>query len=80
MTRACFTFWVRSSVEENDAGRGMLSVVVVHKYGDMQPGEGFFVLGEHLGFNTKDILKFWVEQLHKVHALWSLQRTKNTHE
>jgi hypothetical protein len=59
------------SVEENEAGRGMLSVVVVHKRGDMQPGPGFFVLGQHLGYDTHDLLRFWVEQLHKVHAHWS---------
>jgi molybdopterin synthase catalytic subunit len=29
------------SSEEDAAGRGMLSVVVVHKIGDMQPGPGF---------------------------------------
>jgi molybdopterin synthase catalytic subunit len=62
------------SVEENDAGRGMLSVVVVHKHGDMQPGPGFFLLGQHLGHDTKDLLKFWVEQLKKVHAFWSIAR------
>jgi len=60
------------SVEENNAGRGMLSVVVVHKHGDMQPGPGFFVLGQHLGYDTKDLLRFWVEQLKKVHAFWSI--------
>jgi molybdopterin synthase catalytic subunit len=59
------------SVDENDAGRGLLSVVVVHKYGDMQPGPGFFLLGQHLGYNTKDLLKFWVDQLRKVHPIWS---------
>jgi hypothetical protein len=64
------------SVEENDAGRGMLSVVVVHKRGDMEPGPGFFVLGEHLGYNTRDLLKFWTDQLKKVHAVWSLQAGK----
>jgi len=63
------------SVEENDAGRGMLSVVVVHKHGDMQPGPGFFVLGQHLGYDTKDLLRFWVEQLKKVHAIWSTARS-----
>lgn len=30
------------STEEDKAGRGMLSVIVVHKSGDMQPGPGFF--------------------------------------
>ncbi len=64
------------SVEEDKAGRGMLSVVVVHKYGDMQPGPGFFVLGQHLGYDTKDLLKFWVGELNKVHAYWSVAATK----
>jgi hypothetical protein len=59
------------SVEEDEAGRGMLSVVVVHKHGDMQPGPGFFVLGQHLGYDTQDLLEFWIEQLRKVHASWS---------
>jgi molybdopterin synthase catalytic subunit len=59
------------SVEENEARRGMLSVVVVHKRGDMQPGPGFFLLGQELGYDTKDLLRFWVEQLKKVHAYWS---------
>ena len=63
------------SVEEDHAGRGMLSVVVVHKHGDMQPGPGFFVLGDHLGYDTSDLLRFWVEQLHKVHAFWSTTNT-----
>jgi hypothetical protein len=62
------------SVDESAAGRGMLSVVVVHKNGDMQPGPGFFVLGQHLGYGTKDLLKFWVDELKKVHGNWSLRR------
>ena len=64
------------SVEEEAAGRGMLSVVVVHKHGDMQPGPGFFVLGQHLGYDTKDLLKFWIGQLKKVHAYWSGGKAK----
>jgi hypothetical protein len=59
------------SVEENAEGRGMLSVVVVHKNGDMRPGPGFFVLGQHLGYATNDLLKFWVDELNKVHGVWS---------
>jgi hypothetical protein len=62
------------SVEEEAAGRGMLSVVVVHKRGDMQPGPGFFVLGQHLGHDTRDLLKFWISELNKVHAYWSLPK------
>ena len=36
------------------AGRGMLSVIVVHKQGDMQPGPGFFELAQRLGRDTSD--------------------------
>jgi len=59
------------STEEDAEGRGMLSVIVVHKHGDMQPGEGFFELAKALGRDTKDILNCWVKELKKVHAYWS---------
>jgi hypothetical protein len=59
------------SSEEDAQGRGMLTVVVVHKQGDMQPGPGFFELAQHLGRDTRDILKCWVDELHRVHAIWS---------
>ena len=59
------------SSEEDTAGRGMLSVIVVHKDGDMQPGPGFFELAKELGRDTSDILKCWVEELKKVHRVWS---------
>ncbi|HTN04961.1 MAG TPA: hypothetical protein VL132_23950 [Planctomycetaceae bacterium] len=59
------------STEENDAGRGMLSVIVVHKVGDMQTGPGFFELAKALGRDTSDIVKCWVEELRTVHRAWS---------
>jgi molybdopterin synthase catalytic subunit len=59
------------SEEENAPGRGMLSVIVVHKVGDMQPGPGFFELAKRLGRNTSNIEKCWIEELKKVHAYWS---------
>jgi hypothetical protein len=59
------------SAEEDDAGRGLLTVIVVHKDGDMQPGPGFFELAKQRGRNTGDILKCWIEELKKVHATWS---------
>ncbi len=61
------------SREEDDAGRGMLTVIVVHKSGDMQPGPGFFELAKELGRDTSDILKCWVDELKKVHAYWASQ-------
>lgn len=59
------------SADEDAAGRGMLSVIVVHKTGDMQPGPGFFELAERLGRNTSDILKCWVDELKRVYSVWS---------
>jgi hypothetical protein len=49
----------------------MLSVIVVHKAGDMQPCPGFFELAKELGRDTSDVLKCWVEELKKVHQVWS---------
>lgn len=60
------------STEEDENGRGMLSVVVVHKQGDMQPGPGFFELAEELGKDTSDILVCWINELKRVHRKWSL--------
>jgi hypothetical protein len=59
------------STDEDAAGRGMLSVVVVHKTGDLQPGPGFFELAGRLGRYTTDALKFWAEEFERVRAAWS---------
>src|SRR5207249_5910107 len=59
------------STEEDAAGRGMMSALVVHKTGDMQPGPGFFELAEELGRDTSDILVCWITEVKKVHAQWS---------
>jgi hypothetical protein len=66
------------SSEEDAAGRGMLTVVVVHKVGDMQPGPGFFELAKSLGRDTGDILKCWVDELHRVHAAWGVNVLRNS--
>lgn len=58
------------STEEDTAGRGMLSVVVVHKGGDQKPGPGFFELAKKLGRDTSDVLKCWIQELRQVHDYW----------
>lgn len=50
------------SKEEDAAGRGMLSVLVVHKTGDMKPGPGFFELADELGRDTSDPERFWAAE------------------
>ena len=59
------------SSDEDAAGRGMLTVVVVHKTGDMQPGPGFFDLANSLGRDTSNLLQCWVDELRRVYAYWS---------
>ena len=62
------------SRDEDALGQGMLSVIVVHKRGDMQPGQGFFELAQALGRDTTDLLKCWIFELKKVHAYWSINK------
>ena len=59
------------SRQENASGRGMLTVLVVHKSGDYQPGPGFFELAKELGRDTSDLVRCWVEELKKVHDCWA---------
>ena len=59
------------STEEHQAGRGMLTVVVVHKSGDGMPGSGFFELARSLGYDTRDRVAFWATELDKVHRTWA---------
>lgn len=58
------------SEEEDMYGRGMISVVVVHKEGDKRPGKGFFELAKKLGYDVSDREFLWVQQLRKVHDYW----------
>jgi len=59
-------------VSRNEAlqGLGLLSVVVVHKNGNMEPGNGFYGLAESMGLDVSDRQACWIAELHKVHGLW----------
>lgn len=59
------------STEENQAGRGMMTALVVHKTGDMEPGPGFFELAERLGATVSNRTTFWIGEVHKVHRAWA---------
>ena len=66
-----FSILGQLSIDEHERSRPLLSVLVVHKNGDMQPGEGFFELAEHLGRDTSDVLKAWITELQKVYQHWN---------
>lgn len=59
------------SSAEDEAGRGLLTAVVVHKGGDMRPGPGFFRLARSRGRQFKDEDQFWIDELHDVYRSWS---------
>lgn len=62
----------RISQRSYERGRGLLSVLIVHKTGDMMPGKGFFDLAEELGLmrrrRTPDSeLSYWIEECNFVY-------------
>lgn len=59
------------SEESFEEGEFMISSIVVHKYGDMQPGQGFTKLAENLGLDASDPLKLWVEQMKHTHSYFT---------
>jgi len=65
-----FHFLGEISSEEDAAGRGMLTALVVHKAGDMEPGPGFFELAKSLGRDVTNPMECWVKEMHRVHAQW----------
>ena len=59
------------STEEDEEGRGLLTVLVVRKTGDQKPGLGFFKLAASRGRDISDTVECWIEELKKVHDVWS---------
>ena len=56
--------------EEDEARRGLLTALVVHK-NDGIPGSGFFDMAEERGRDISDPLTCWIEELENVYAIWS---------
>ncbi len=48
-----FTLLGEISTEEDEAGRGLLTAIVVHKVGDMEPGTGWFDLARERGCDVR---------------------------
>ena len=61
----------RISEAEHNAGRPLLSAVVVRRC-DGMPGCGFFDLARHLGLHRHgaDDMRYFVEELNRVHEYW----------
>ncbi len=57
------------STEEHEAGRPLITALVVHKH-DLQPGKGFFDLSRALGFSFVDEIAFWSDQIERLRIQW----------
>ncbi|MGI9306945.1 MAG: hypothetical protein ACR2P5_06535 [Gammaproteobacteria bacterium] len=70
------TFLGEICAEEHNAGRHLLSVLVVHA-DDKKPGDGFFGLADELGFSinkrspSNKKTEFFVKQLKLVYDYWA---------
>ena len=61
---------VEISLAEDMAGRGMLSVVVVHQGEDCLPGHGFFTLARGFGRDTSNKEKLWAAEFAEFQEVW----------
>jgi hypothetical protein len=59
------------STREYERGRPLLSVLVVHKRGAMEPGSGFYELARALGFDVSDRQAFWIAELSRTWDFWN---------
>ena len=73
--RALIGKWLGEiSENEVEAGRHMLSSLVVHKQGDYfgNPGPGYFEFAKELGVHTgEDGVRFWAKEVKWLHQYWS---------
>jgi hypothetical protein len=56
--------------QEHTAGRPALTSIVTHKYGDKEPGRGFYEMARSLGYTFGEPYIFWAEQVQAVFKLY----------
>ena len=52
--------------DEHAASRPALTSIVTHKYGDKEPGAGFYDKARSLGYRFKEPYIFWAQQVQDV--------------
>lgn len=55
--------------EECEARRPALTSIVTHKYGDKEPGAGFYDMARSLGYRFSEPYVFWAQQVQEVFKL-----------
>jgi len=63
------------NVLEQEAGRPLISALVVHKGGDLEPGSGFWAFARELGIDPGSgphaRLDFWTREVERCYARWA---------
>ena len=52
--------------QEHESNRPALTCIVTHKYGDKEPGAGFYDMARSLGYRFSEPYVFWAEQVQDV--------------
>ena len=61
--------------DEHSTGGPALTSIVTHKYGDKEPGGGFYDKARSLGYRFKEPYIFWAQQVQDVFKLYGKPRT-----
>ncbi len=56
--------------DEHEAGRPALTSIVTHKYGDKEPGAGFYEMARALGHRFDEPFVFWAQQVQNVFKMY----------
>jgi len=48
----------------------LITSIVTHKYGDKEPGEGFYEKARSLGYRFREPFVFWSTQVQEVFKLY----------
>jgi hypothetical protein len=64
--------------EECESKRPALTSIVTHKYGDKEPGAGFYDMARSLGYRFSEPYVFWAEQVQAVFKTFGKPDRKRT--
>lgn len=60
--------------DEHVAGRPLITAIVTHKNGDMEPGPGFYEMARALGYATPEPYVFWAMQVQEIFKRYGQSR------